>query len=75
MGSDLYRRIESLLGLVPSFLKRLDDAGVLMDWKPPPEDGRRRSGEGEEARPSARGDVICRYGPVKLRRPIGKRRR
>jgi hypothetical protein len=70
MKAETFRRIESLFGLVPSFLKRLEDAGTVLDWAAP---FGRRSGEGPpEKRASTAapgGRVICRYGPNEVHSP------
>lgn len=70
--AEIFRRMEILFGLVPSFLKRLDDAGAILGrFAAPKDDG--RTGVGKHGPPggSVGGRVVCRYGPNEVRRPVG----
>ena len=73
--AETFRRMEALFGLVPSFLKRMEDAGAILGisglsgtW-PHTGDG----GPGSRGRTGAK--VVCRYGPNVVRRPVGGDRR
>jgi hypothetical protein len=69
MRAEIYRRIELLFGLVPSFLRRLDEAGEILDWKPPAPGEPARGAPRQDAPPERPGTVVCRYGPVGLHNP------